>query len=373
MSRYDIISDPHTMTIRVGSTVFDRPLLNGRKELDFSVKEVVCDDRPTTADVKLLHQFYCERLGPKFNRRFQAAMYWLWVGNRLSPAVGNMLRMGRKFWRYYNNDLVAQAGESLLHIRQAEADGLLQLVPAIVVFKASPASIRRQVGGATWKRIAHNSQTRNARLMQTSWLCADDETYPDRFVRLLDFPSGVLNAVHGGFLAEDELVAARITPRKTPMGFQQTVHIVRDTRAMLGIAFNERWSYARMRREHDDAARNARRGKFSDKPFAEPFTYEAGGFTGTLLTSRLEVAVEGDTQHHCVSSYANLAGRGQYAVIRIEGKERATAGYHYSKKGWRLDQVYGACNAIVKAECNAFAMAAGAALSGRDGLVRRAA
>lgn len=373
MSRYDIISDPETMTIRVASTVFDRPILNGRSELDFSVKEVVCDDRPSTSDIKLLHKFYCERLGPKFNRRFQAAMYWLWVGNRLSPEVGNMLRLGRKVWRYYNNDLVAQAGESLLHIRQAEADGLLHLVPAIVVFKASPSSIRRQVGGAVWKRIAHNSRTRNARLMQTAWLCASDDKYADRFVRLLDFPSGVLNAVHGGYEAAEELIAARITPRKTPMAFQQTVHIVRDTRQMLGRAFNPDWSLARMRREHDEAARKHRSGTFSDKPFAEAFSYAAGGFTGTLLTSQLEIALEGDTQHHCVASYANLASRGDYAVIRIEGPERATAGYHYTKDGWRLEQVYGACNAIVKAECNAFALAAGAALSGRDGLMWRAA
>ena len=300
-------------------------------------------------------------------------MYWLWVGNRLSPEVGNMLRLARKSWRYYNNGLVKQAGESLRHIRQAEADGLLHLVPAIIVFKAPPAEIRGRVGGALWKRIAHNSRTRNERLMRTAWVSEDDDKYPDRFLRLLDFPSGVLNAVHGGFLADDEKIAACITPRKTPLVFQQTVHIVRDTRNMLGRDFNPDWSLARMRREHDEASRNLRRGKFSDKPFAEPFTYEAGGFTGTLLTSALEVALEGDTQHHCVGSYANIARCGEYAVIRIEGKERATAGYRFGKDGWRLDQVYGACNALVKAECSAFAMAAGAALSGRDGLLRRAA
>lgn len=367
----EIVSNPDTMVVSVGAFDFDRPILNMRTEIDFGIKETICGPAPTT-DVAEMHKFYCDRLGPKFNRRFQAAMYWLWIGNRLSKPVGNMLRLPRKGWRYYNDCLVARAGEVLQHIRQAEADGLLHLVPAIIVFRAAPVDIRKAIGGATWKRIAHNSRTRNERLMRTAWIHDEDPHYPDRFLRLLDFPSGVLNAV-SGFEPECEAIAARITPRKTPLVFQQTVHIVRDTRRLLGREFNPAWSLARMQREHDAAAREVRRGRFSDKPFAEPFTYEADGFTGALLTSQLDVAIEGDTQHHCVGSYAGLAGRGEYAVIRIEGKERATAGYQYTKTGWQLDQVYGACNAIVKAECQAFASAAGAALSSRDGLARRAA
>lgn len=362
MSRYEIVSDPSTMTIRVGSTVFNRPLLNGRTEIDFEVKSAVCDDSPATADVKALHQFYCERLGPKFNRRFQAANYWLWIGGRMTKRTGDMMRMARKGWRWYNNDLVAQANECIDLVREAECDNLYHLIPSIVVFKASPSAIRKLVGGATWKRIAHNSMTRNVRLMRNAWIAPDDDKYGDRFVRLLDFPSGVLNAVHG-MEYENELLAAKLTPRKTPLVFQQTVHTIRDARRMLGVDFNPAWGLARMQREHDDAARSLRRKNYSADPFADEWVYEAGGYRAELLTNALEIAVEGDTQHHCVGSYASMSRRGDYAVLRIDGAERATAGYLRNGKGWRLDQVYGACNALVGSGCTAFAQAAGAALA----------
>lgn len=361
---YDIVSNPANMTVTVGSHVFSKPHLNVRTELDFGIKEIVCEGitlGPSNRDVKELHRFYCQHLGPKFNRRFQAANYWLWVGGRMTKRTGDMLRLTGKGWRWYNNDLVVQANQCLEYINEAEVDGLYHLIPAIVVFQAPPSSIRKLLGRATWKRIAHNSMTRNARLMRTAWITPDDDKYGDRFVRLLDFPSGVLNAVHG-VEYENESIAARISPRKTPFAFQQTVHIVRDARRMLGNAFNPDWGLARITHEHDLAAREHRRKRFSDAPFADAWSYEAGGYAATLLTNALEIAVEGDTQHHCVSSYASMAASGDYAVLRIEGAERATAGYRKHNKGWRLDQVYAACNAPVTNACTAFANAAGAAL-----------
>jgi hypothetical protein len=70
-----------------------------------------------------------------------------------------------------------------------------------------------------------------------------------------------------------------------------------------------------------------------------------------LLVSQADIATEGATQHHCVASYARWAAMGKYAVFRIDGKERATAGV----VGHVVDQVYGACNAQVSDECRAFA------------------
>jgi hypothetical protein len=371
MSFYEIVSDPASMTVRVGTKVFTRPILNTRVEVDFSIKEQVCAEPPPSHEVKAMHAHYCRELGPKFNRRFQAANYWLWLGNRMSRETANMLRMPRKGWRFYNDDLVARANAALPYVREAETDGLAHLIPAIVVFGAAPADIRKRIGGAAWRQIAHNSKTRNARLMTTAWIFAEDDKYCDRFVRLLDFPSGVLNAVHG-IEPEEELIAARITPRRTPLAFQQTVHIVRDARRMLADRFNPNWGLARMTREHDEAVRERRRLVFNPAPFSEAWAHENNGFTATLLNNQLDIAVEGDTQHHCVGSYASMAAARDYAVLRIDGRERATAGYRREKHGWYLDQVYGSCNAPVSVSCRGFAIAAGAALSARD-FARRAA
>lgn len=353
-----IVADPRAMTITVGEKVFDRPHLIHRPEVDFSIKAEVCPDTNEYA-VEKLHKFYCSRLGPKFNRRFQAANYWLWLGGRMDRGTENSLRHPGRNWRYYNDDLVLSASKALPYVNEAERDGLHHLVPAIVIFQASPSSIRKEVGGASWRRIAHNSKTRNQRIMQ---VCGIRGLSRELFVRLLDFPSGVLGGVETG--DADEVIAARLTPRKNAIAFRQTTSIVRDTRRMRGEV-NPNWSLARMRREHEEASREVRKGKFSAKTFAEPWSFSEGGFTAELLTSALDVAVEGDTQHHCVASYAGMCASQSYAVLRIDGKERATAGLHKMGKAWRVDQVYGACNMIVSEECNSFAIKAAVALAKR--------
>ncbi len=227
----------------------------------------------------------------------------------------------------------------------------LNIVPLIVCFGASPQSIRALIGRGAWRRAATNSVSRNMRILHAMGRSKlrEDEPSPDIFVRLLEFPSGVLRAVNGA--TDDERIAARITPRRKPVDFQNTVHLVADTKRMLADAFNPMWSYARMWREHEEASRQILRGKFSEKRFAEPWAFKEAGFTAELLTSALDIAAEGGSMHHCVASYAKLASHGSYAVFRIEGRERATAGVRFG----RLDQVYGACNANVSDECDTFA------------------
>jgi hypothetical protein len=346
----EIVSNSQDMTVAVGERIYSRPYLWPLPERDLHLKEDICGAAPF-ATKKDIYKFYASRLGTQFNRRFRAAHYWLWLGNRMRPATANMLRIGGKKWNIYSEELVVRANEVLRYVHEAEADELHQLIPAIVVFKASPQEIRREVGPATWRRIAHNSRTRNTRIMQTVARHIPDG-WPERFVRLLDFPSGVLGSAFDAGL--DEQVAARVTPRKTPMAFTHTLHLVRDTIRMLEEDFNPNWSLARIRQEHDQATRSVRKKKFSDKPFADDWSFERDGYSATLLTSKLDIALEGDAQHHCVASYAGLAASGQYAVLRIEGKERATAGLQRVLAGWSVQQVYGACNAGVSEACRAF-------------------
>ena len=172
------------------------------------------------------------------------------------------------------------------------------------------------------------------------------------FIRLLDMPSGVPCRQYCSGANEDEAIAARIAPRKRRLEFEHTLDIVSDTRRMMmPHEFNPNWGLARMRREHELATKAIMQRKFSAKTFAPDWRFEDKGFSAELLTSQLDIATEGATQHHCVASYAQTAARGKYAVFKIEGKERATAGVI----GGKVDQVYGACNAQVSDECKAFA------------------
>lgn len=351
---FPIMVNEGAMTVAVGSRIWTRPSLHRLTELSMGLKEEICGP-PPTMDIKEMHKFYCAKLGPKFNRRFCAANYYLWVGHRLSLPVANLLRERGNRWRVYSSELVYRANTVLPYIQEAEKDGLLNLVPAIVVFQDAPSGIRKKVGGAAWRKIAHNSVTRNRKLMQVCDSGAWDKQFEweEVFLDVIDIPSGILPSAYSGSL--EEQVAARLAPRKTPGVFEQTKHIVRDAMRMTGDDFNPEWSLARVREEHEKASRAQYRKTYSEEPFASPWSFESEGYSAALLTSPMDIATEGASMHHCVGSYAHSASLRQYLVLRIDGKERATAGYTRDGRGWRLDQVYGVCNAAVSEACRAFA------------------
>ncbi len=368
-ARYEMTTDPQAMTISVGSRIFSKPDLSRRWEVDFHFKGEICEvPMGTGHDPKSLHKFFAEMLGPKFCFRFFAANYWLWVGNRMTTRTGNMLRYDGKHWQHYDSSLVALANATLPYVNEAERDGLYHLIPAILAHGASPQDIRAKIGRGAWRRVANNSVSRNILIMRAA-LRFKEETRTAGFLRLLDLPSGVIPAIRGE-VGDDEAIAAKITPRKRWREFQQTLDLVSDTRRMmLPDEFNPQWGYARMRREHEAATKAIMQRRYSDKAFAPDWSFEEAGFSASLLTSQASIATEGAVQRHCVASYARSSAMLEYAVFRIEGKERATAGI----RDGRVEQVYGSCNAPVSDECRAFAAKLAANYVAPRAAARRAA
>lgn len=343
-AKYPMVVDHKAMTIAVGDRVFDKPDLTRRPEWDFEFKAEICGFPETERRVKTWNKFYAEMLGCKFNWRFFGANYALWIGGKMSRQTGNMLRFEGKNWFRFDSELVRRAHAILPYINEAERDGLYNLVPIIIAFDAPPQTIRAEIGRGAWRRVANNSISRNTLLMN-----ATRRAGKPAFVKLLEMPSGVLRVVHTA--DEDEIIAARISPRKRPRVFLETLHAVRDTRRMLlPTEFNPNWGYARFRQEHEVATRAIMQRRYSDKKFAPEWSFEEKGYSAHLLTSQAEIATEGEVQHHCVGSYAREAAIGRYAVFKIDGKERATAGV----VNGRVDQIYRACNAPVSDECREF-------------------
>jgi hypothetical protein len=349
-AKIEMVTDPVAMTITVGAKVFDKPDVLRRPEIDFQFKNELC---PTPIGIgpgpKSLHKFFAEMLGPRFNFRFFAANYWLWIGNRMTTRTGNMLRYEGRYWQKYDASLVGVANANLPHVNEAERDGLYHLIPAILHYGASPQEIRAKIGRGAWRRVAANSVSRNLLIMRAARR-SSGRVKDDPFIHLLDIPSGVLPAIREGG-DQDEAIAAVITPRKRVIEFDHTLNIVRDTRRMMANEFNPEWGLARMQREHELATKLIMQRRYSTKAFAPAWQFAENGFSAELLTSQADIASEGAIQHHCVASYAHNAAMGKYAVFRIDGKERATVGVI----GGRIDQVYGACNAQVSDDCKTFA------------------
>lgn len=343
-ARYPMVVDHAAMTITVGDRVFDKPDLFRRPEWDFDFKGEICGYPDTPRDTRAWNKFYAEMLGPKFNRRFFGANYRLWIANKMTQRTGNMLRIEGKNWRNFDHNLVQKAHAALPYINEAERDGLYNLIPIVVAYGASPQAIRAEIGRGAWRRVANNSVTRNKLLMNAIRRCGQTA-----LPKLLEIPSGVMRGIHQA--DEDEIIAARITPKKRVREFLDTLNAVRDTRRMLlPNEFNPAWGYARIRHEHERATRAIMQRRYSNKKFAADWSFEENGYSGHLLTSQAEIATEGEVQHHCVASYARPAAMGQYAIFRIEGRERATAGV----ADGRVSQVYGACNSPVSDACKAF-------------------
>lgn len=346
----EIVTHWNAMTITVGDMAFTTPRLWRYAEKDCSIRLEIIGEAPWQDGPKAAYQYYAARLGKGFNRRFQAANYWLWIGHRFEPRTANLLRHEGKHWRQYSDIIVKQAHDAFEHVKQAECDGLFNLIPLVICFGASPHEIKCMVGQGAWRRAAANTVSRNMRIlhaMNRARRCDSDPV--ESFQRLLDFPTGIMRGTFA--VDDDEVIAARLTHKKTARDFTATKHLVTDTKRMLGSDFNASWSLTRLIAEHNRAVRQVNKRHCSDKRFADAWTYEADGFRASLLTSKLDIATEGDVQHHCVASYAAEAASGSYAVFAIEGKERATAGV----RNGRLDQVYAACNEPASDDCKAFA------------------
>lgn len=368
----EMVSCPHTTTITVGDTVFDKPYLMRVPEYEFFIKDLICGPAPAT-EMAERHRFYAERLGPRFNYRFYAANYWLWVGCPFQERTQNILRAAGRHYRHYDGYLVTLAHAARPYVQEAEQDGLFHLIPLIIAFGTSPQQIARMVGRGAWRKLASFSLTRNKLLMHAivpGKLDAGPAKASD-LVERMHLRSGILRWVP--LSDQDAVIAARLARKCDLFEFHSTWTEVRDVRRMVGERFNPRWSRARMAEEHERAAREAIAKSYSSTRFAPDWSFSDNGYLATLLTSPAEIGTEGAIQHHCVGSYARDAEAGRYAVFRIEGSERATLGMRASRNGttFSVDQIYGVCNSQVSEKCELFAKTVASAF--RAAIVREAA
>lgn len=300
------------------------------------------------------HRTYAQYLGSRFNHRLYGAAFDAWCG-WASKQVRPFFSFDGYQWRALNEATVRAAIEVRDHIEQAERDGLLHLVPAIISFKDSPQGIKARIGRAAWKRIAANSKTRNHKIAQMAVRFSVPTA--DAWEAGLQMRSFGLHraGLHGERDNPEAFVHAdRICPRADVRQLDEIVHLVCDTRRM--GEYNPAWSLSRLHREHDGQAERIAAQDYPTRPFCAPQVVTVDGFTFTRLISQAEVAAEGITMRHCVASYAGSCQIREYAVFRVEGPERATLGVSLYGNQRGFDQLYGVCNARVSDVCRSAAM-----------------
>lgn len=310
---------------------------------------------------RVLNKKLHENFGSKITLRLNAALYNTFIkANFPRETYFAMSRNGRR-WNTFSPYMVDKAIKNKHLIDQAVKDGKINLIPLILEFEEDPQQLRKRFGKGLWKQLAHTSKTR-MKLLAPLMRAAPE---------VISLRTGILPLVslyysHSMEINECLLTAAKIAPRIKD--FDQTLDIVRDTMRMAnryGTEVNLNWSWRRWQEVHDRKSWEIARDRYPSAKFAEDCVFTQNGYSFTLLNSQADIAMEGTTMRHCVASYAHTASIGNYAVFKIEGKERATLGLTIGSAvgvdnptGSKvphamLQQCYGYCNQTISDELRA--------------------
>lgn len=205
-------------------------------------------------------------------------------------------------------------------VQQADADGLENLVPIIIATEREPAELRREMGGAVWKKIHHATQATNGKRAEI-WLQSLGKVPWSEIVQIRPLN---LRHVRQYVYANEAWPVLRYAGERAGRGeFYQVTMLYRDT-VRMGVPVNPEWSLKRLKKEHDAAALKAALEKADPTPWAEAWVNSFDGYKFERLISDQDMAYEGICQRHCIASYKNRARNGSVVVFRVTGKDRAT-------------------------------------------------
>lgn len=208
-------------------------------------------------------------------------------------------------------------------INQCLLDNQENLVPIIINTGKTPEELKKSLGKSVWKKIANNSFSKNKLLIECY---GESGLQPSR----VNLAYSTLKLFYGRCEGEyveicDRLARqARVLSKKKE--YQEIRDIVNDTIDMaeqLEVEINPNWSLNRWREEHDNFSRQLLTQEYSTEKFTKTLypkllpEISLDGCTAKLLLSPFEVALEGQTMHHCVASYAYTCERGDYAVYHV--------------------------------------------------------
>lgn len=208
-------------------------------------------------------------------------------------------------------------------INQCLSDNQENLVPIIAYTGKTPEELKKSLGKSIWKKVANNSFSKNKLLIE----CYGESGLQSSRVGLAYSTLKLFYGRNGGEYVEicDKLARQhKVLSKKKE--YQEIRDIVMDTIDMaeqLEVEINPNWSLKRWKEEHDNFSRQLLTQEYSTEKFTKTLypkllpEINLDGCTAKLLLSPFEVALEGQTMHHCVAGYAYSCERGQYAVYHV--------------------------------------------------------
>jgi hypothetical protein len=291
-------------------------------------------------------------------------------GRRMSDYKRPMMSSSRRLYIPPNFKVVKPL------LVQAVKDGMDNLTPLIAHTAKEPKELKKIVGKGVWKKLCHNSLTRNSLLVASDFTDCGVELRGN----LLNVPSTLLkSSVFKSFFGDwyvaspkIALCIARIAKELRVMTDNREVrkigHTIFDTirmAEMKGQSYNFKWSWNRWQQEHErlsmliNAAKYERDKILKDAYKVLPRDFSCKYGEAVLLETPADVAQEGVKMRHCIASYADRCSEGKYAVYHITDKngEESTLGIVPSVTGenklkWSLNQHYTKFNQPASVSCD---------------------
>lgn len=297
-----------------------------------------------------------ESLGYRFADAWNKTMYREWVVPLHDPAYKLCFgRYGNRGSLGYHHNLLLMLWKNRELVEQCWKDGTVNISPLVLTAGESPKDLKSQFGNGAWKKICGNSFSRNKLLCYKFGFADGGNLMP-----LLDIPTTALTKMASHHATPHPAIVAEFLRMKkerrlktlAPHVITNMSYVIRDTERMaeqLGETFNDRWSFNRIEEEHVKLQNRITIQKYSPEPFAPealcgPGSVEGEDFSLVYLDTALDVAEEGNAQHHCVASYVAEARRGACSIYSLRDKtgERLTTVQLYPNG--RLGQHYGKFN-----------------------------
>lgn len=251
--------------------------------------------------------------------------------------------------------------------------GAANVVPVIAHFRADVPEVRRALGPAGWRAVHHATARVNAARVDLvrsglDWgaVLAVPGVWRDLSDALWFRKHRRLSSV--ALSLAERAVRGRHGSHAAPAGLDLHLYalgLAADAERM-GVTLNPKWSLARLRREHDEAAERIELRRASARDWARAFAVEVDGLLFERLTSNRAMILEGRAMRHCVGSYANDAAGGFTVVFRVTGAMRATCSFvratRHGRETWIADDARGFENSEVPNRARLW-RAAGAAMT----------
>lgn len=218
-----------------------------------------------------------------------------------------------------------------------QSDNQLNILPLCIHHLLSPIELKQRVSSSTWKKLCHNTLTRNSNLRMIPI---------DKLDQCIDYPTALLRN-HSDLVTKtfynlefDSIIKLLQKNRLvTSKRMSSTVDTILDTMMMatrLTLNYNMNWSLKRWYKQHHLFTKKCMSLDYPTEPFNHyqlkylQLLIRQDNFVAKLLTSQCDIAIEGGEMHHCVASYAKQSSLGYYAVYSVVNTKtqcRSTLGF----------------------------------------------